>query len=210
MSRRVQCLQHLPEPRAWVWLPEKPWDRGEDQQDSMVASEERCTVPIVYKWSVNHRILMKVIGCSKLSKLTVYSVTEDEYFSTLSLADKTIKLWKISERDKRPEGYNLKEEDGRYRDFNTVTTLRVRMSCYIAVPVMWNTKKNWNVLPPEARVLLITLTVKTAAQVIVIRLCSTSKWLLWKRFIQVCFLCTFSPLVTCILHFRKHWSIFIE
>lgn len=42
-----------------------------------------------------------------------------------SFKDKTIKLWKISERDKRPEGYNLKEEDGRYRDFNTVTTLRV-------------------------------------------------------------------------------------
>ena len=42
-------------------------------------------------------------------------------------ADKTIKLWKISERDKRPEGYNLKEEDGRYRDPNTVTTLRVRV-----------------------------------------------------------------------------------
>lgn len=40
-------------------------------------------------------------------------------------ADKTIKLWKISERDKRPEGYNLKEEDGRYRDPTTVTTLRV-------------------------------------------------------------------------------------
>ncbi|TDH13288.1 hypothetical protein EPR50_G00056540 [Perca flavescens] len=43
----------------------------------------------------------------------------------LSTNDKTIKLWKISERDKRPEGYNLKEEDGRYRDLNTVTTLRV-------------------------------------------------------------------------------------
>ncbi|KAG7274531.1 hypothetical protein CRUP_023908 [Coryphaenoides rupestris] len=43
----------------------------------------------------------------------------------LSTNDKTIKLWKISERDKRPEGYNLKEEDGRYRDPNTVTTLRV-------------------------------------------------------------------------------------
>lgn len=41
------------------------------------------------------------------------------------IADKTIKLWKISERDKRPEGYNLKEEDGRYRDPTTVTTLRV-------------------------------------------------------------------------------------
>ncbi|KAL4609259.1 serine/threonine-protein phosphatase 2A 55 kDa regulatory subunit B alpha isoform [Arapaima gigas] len=43
----------------------------------------------------------------------------------LSTNDKTIKLWKISERDKRPEGYNLKEEDGRYRDPSTVTTLRV-------------------------------------------------------------------------------------
>lgn len=41
------------------------------------------------------------------------------------ISDKTIKLWKISERDKRPEGYNLKEEDGRYRDPTTVTTLRV-------------------------------------------------------------------------------------
>lgn len=41
------------------------------------------------------------------------------------IADKTIKLWKISERDKRPEGYNLKEEDGRYRDAATITTLRV-------------------------------------------------------------------------------------
>lgn len=47
-----------------------------------------------------------------------------------SLKDKTIKLWKISERDKRPEGYNLKEEDGRYRDFNTVTTLRVCIDCF--------------------------------------------------------------------------------
>lgn len=43
----------------------------------------------------------------------------------LLLADKTIKLWKISERDKRPEGYNLKEEDGRYKDPNTITSLRV-------------------------------------------------------------------------------------
>nr|XP_061803961.1 serine/threonine-protein phosphatase 2A 55 kDa regulatory subunit B alpha isoform-like [Nerophis lumbriciformis] len=43
----------------------------------------------------------------------------------LSTNDKTIKLWKISERDKRPEGYNLKEDDGQYRDPNTVTALRV-------------------------------------------------------------------------------------
>lgn len=40
-------------------------------------------------------------------------------------ADKTVKLWKISERDKRPEGYNLKDEDGRIRDPGTITTLRV-------------------------------------------------------------------------------------
>ena len=30
----------------------------------------------------------------------------------LSTNDKTIKLWKISEQDKRAEGYNLKDEDG--------------------------------------------------------------------------------------------------
>jgi serine/threonine-protein phosphatase 2A regulatory subunit B len=40
-------------------------------------------------------------------------------------ADKTIKLWKMAERTKRPEGYNLKDEQGMTRDPNTVTTLRV-------------------------------------------------------------------------------------
>ncbi|KAG8141335.1 putative Serine-threonine-protein [Naja naja] len=55
----------------------------------------------------------------------------------LSTNDKTIKLWKISERDKRPEGYNLKEEDGRYRDPTTVTTLRPRKygSVYVCTEV---------------------------------------------------------------------------
>ena len=57
---------------------------------------------------------------------------------SLTLADKTIKLWKISERDKRPEGYNLKEEDGRYRDPNTVTTLRVCIIYFNTVPIMLN------------------------------------------------------------------------
>lgn len=42
-----------------------------------------------------------------------------------SLPDKTVKLWKVSERDKRPEGYNLKDEDGRLRDPSMITTLRV-------------------------------------------------------------------------------------
>ncbi|CAB1343984.1 unnamed protein product, partial [Coregonus sp. 'balchen'] len=45
--------------------------------------------------------------------------------SLLSTNDKTIKLWKISERDKRAEGYNLKDEDGRLRDPFRITSLRV-------------------------------------------------------------------------------------
>lgn len=36
-----------------------------------------------------------------------------------------MKLWKVSERDKRPEGYNLKDEDGRLRDPSMITVLRV-------------------------------------------------------------------------------------
>ena len=43
----------------------------------------------------------------------------------LSLADKTIKLWKVSERDKRAEGYNLKEDSGMIRDPSSINSLRV-------------------------------------------------------------------------------------
>ncbi|RXM31896.1 Serine/threonine-protein phosphatase 2A 55 kDa regulatory subunit B gamma isoform [Acipenser ruthenus] len=43
----------------------------------------------------------------------------------LSTNDKTIKLWKVSERDKRPEGYNLKDEEGRLKGLSTVTSLQV-------------------------------------------------------------------------------------
>ncbi|KAK1788001.1 hypothetical protein P4O66_016470 [Electrophorus voltai] len=46
-------------------------------------------------------------------------------FAILEHDNKTVKLWKISERDKRPEGYNLKDEDGRVRDPSTITALRV-------------------------------------------------------------------------------------
>lgn len=50
----------------------------------------------------------------------------------LLLSDKTIKLWKISERDKRAEGYNLKDEDGRLREPFRLTSLRVRWAaCWI-------------------------------------------------------------------------------
>ncbi|XP_030638416.1 serine/threonine-protein phosphatase 2A 55 kDa regulatory subunit B gamma isoform [Chanos chanos] len=43
----------------------------------------------------------------------------------LSTNDKTVKLWKVSERDKRPEGYNLKDEEGRVKDLSTITSLQV-------------------------------------------------------------------------------------
>lgn len=46
----------------------------------------------------------------------------------LSTNDKTIKLWKVSERDKRVEGYNTKEENGTIRDPACITALRVRGS----------------------------------------------------------------------------------
>jgi len=39
--------------------------------------------------------------------------------------DKTIKLWKVSERNKRPEGYNLKDDAGILRDPSSITSLRV-------------------------------------------------------------------------------------
>lgn len=42
-----------------------------------------------------------------------------------NFADKTIKLWKVTERDKRPEGYNLKDESGLLRDPSSITALRV-------------------------------------------------------------------------------------
>uniref|UniRef100_A0A3B5M111 Serine/threonine-protein phosphatase 2A 55 kDa regulatory subunit B n=1 Tax=Xiphophorus couchianus TaxID=32473 RepID=A0A3B5M111_9TELE len=60
----------------------------------------------------------------KINKIKWLPQQNAAYF-LLSTNDKTVKLWKISERDKRPEGYNLKDEDGRFRDPSTITTLRV-------------------------------------------------------------------------------------
>uniref|UniRef100_A0A8C6VWN4 Serine/threonine-protein phosphatase 2A 55 kDa regulatory subunit B n=1 Tax=Nothobranchius furzeri TaxID=105023 RepID=A0A8C6VWN4_NOTFU len=60
----------------------------------------------------------------KINKIKWLPQQNAAYF-LLSTNDKTVKLWKISERDKRPEGYNLKDEDGRIRDPATITSLRV-------------------------------------------------------------------------------------
>ncbi|RXG70484.1 Serine/threonine-protein phosphatase 2A 55 kDa regulatory subunit B delta isoform [Armadillidium vulgare] len=43
----------------------------------------------------------------------------------LSTNDKTIKLWKVSERDRRAEGYNLRDESGQLVDTSSISTLRV-------------------------------------------------------------------------------------
>ncbi|KAJ3587592.1 hypothetical protein NHX12_011189 [Muraenolepis orangiensis] len=60
----------------------------------------------------------------KINKIRWLPQQNAAYF-LLSTNDKTVKLWKISERDKRPEGYNLKDEDGRIRNPSTITSLRV-------------------------------------------------------------------------------------
>ena len=73
---------------------------------------------------------------------TIISLFLRTYF--IVSPDKTIKLWKISERDKRPEGYNLKEEDGRYRDPTTVTTLRVSMNGALCLSYIFCTlSRSW-------------------------------------------------------------------
>lgn len=77
-------------------------------------------------------------------------------------SDKTIKLWKISERDKRAEGYNLKDEDGRLRDPFRITALRVYVAFSLSNAVQklrinvyvccWESPAGWNTVrpPPES------------------------------------------------------------
>ncbi len=41
------------------------------------------------------------------------------------IADKTVKLWKITEKTKRAEGFNLRDDNGTIRSANNVTNLRI-------------------------------------------------------------------------------------
>jgi serine/threonine-protein phosphatase 2A regulatory subunit B len=43
----------------------------------------------------------------------------------ISPLDKTVKLWKISEKTKRAEGYNLRDDNGIIRSANNITNLRI-------------------------------------------------------------------------------------
>jgi hypothetical protein len=60
----------------------------------------------------------------KINKIRRLKRKKQSHF-LLSTNDKTIKLWKVSERDKRIEGYNTREEDGVIRDQTVITALRV-------------------------------------------------------------------------------------
>ncbi|XP_048486606.1 serine/threonine-protein phosphatase 2A 55 kDa regulatory subunit B alpha isoform isoform X2 [Plutella xylostella] len=60
----------------------------------------------------------------KINKIRWLKRKNQSHF-LLSTNDKTIKLWKVSERDKRVCGYNTREEGGRLRDPARVTQLRV-------------------------------------------------------------------------------------
>lgn len=46
----VQCLQHVPEPWAGLWLPEESGDWGENQQDQMAPPAECSTFPALHQW----------------------------------------------------------------------------------------------------------------------------------------------------------------
>ena len=43
----------------------------------------------------------------------------------LSTNDKTVKLWKITEKNKRAEGYNLRDDNGIIRSADSLTDLRI-------------------------------------------------------------------------------------
>ncbi|XP_064599976.1 serine/threonine-protein phosphatase 2A 55 kDa regulatory subunit B alpha isoform-like isoform X1 [Liolophura sinensis] len=60
----------------------------------------------------------------KINKIRWLKRSNPAHF-LLSTNDKTIKLWKVTERDKRPEGYNLKDDSGVLRDPMSLTGLRV-------------------------------------------------------------------------------------
>jgi len=60
----------------------------------------------------------------KINKIRWLRRSNQAHF-LLSTNDKTVKLWKVSERDKRPDGFNLKDETGILIDQNSIHTLRV-------------------------------------------------------------------------------------
>ncbi len=47
------------------------------------------------------------------------------FFFSIIYSDKTVKLWKVSEKTKRAEGFNLRDDNGITRPGNNITNLRI-------------------------------------------------------------------------------------
>lgn len=60
----------------------------------------------------------------KINKIKWLQRSNPAHF-LLSTNDKTVKLWKVSERNKQPEGFNLKDEGGMTRDATSINSLMV-------------------------------------------------------------------------------------
>ena len=75
-------------------------------------------------------------------------------------------MWKVSERDKRAEGYNILQEDGTKRDPSSITTVRVR----VALPLGYDRKGFFpfgqNRKATERRIPVSAKTVMTAERLI--------------------------------------------
>ena len=54
-----------------------------------------------------------------------YIVIVMQFYTVTNTADKTVKLWKVSERRKRTDGFNLRDELGSPVDPSSITSLRV-------------------------------------------------------------------------------------
>jgi hypothetical protein len=85
-------------------------------------SKPKATIKLLWKCS----IVSNTLAYPQLM-VPKSIVTSEVKNRLLFVSDKTIKLWKVSERDKRAEGYNLKEDNGLLRDPNAINTLRVRI-----------------------------------------------------------------------------------
>ena len=55
----------------------------------------------------------------------LYIVIVMQFYTFFNTTDKTVKLWKVSERRKRTDGFNLRDEMGSPVDPSSITSLRV-------------------------------------------------------------------------------------
>lgn len=70
--------------------------------------------------------LLRILNISQRYYILCFEVCIEIFvYLNVMISDKTIKLWRVSERDKKVEGYNLREEDGNVKDPNTISQLRV-------------------------------------------------------------------------------------